>query len=165
MPVKVLLMLAGLIVLIAIIALASLYLYSGTWPPIIIVNGNSMSPNLEDGDIVIVKKVSPVEIKTYYESIEPAYKSFGDFGDVIIFKPFGDNDRKFVIHRAMSYSMGGGTIGSYNDTLKNEGFMTKGDNNVLLDQDGDSEVSAFTPVKPEWVLGIAKHRMPTLSLL
>ena len=43
----------------------------------------------------------------------------------------------------------------------NSGFITKGDNNFLFDQ--SSGVSPNTPVKPEWVLGVARLRIPYLG--
>jgi signal peptidase len=43
----------------------------------------------------------------------------------------------------------------------NDGFITQGDNNFLFDQ--SSGVSPNTPVEDDWILGVAKFRIPFLG--
>lgn len=66
---------------------------------------NSMNPNIEAGDIVIIKRVNPSEIK---------------IDDVITFKEI---PTKIVTHRVVDIKNDNGKIG----------FVTKGDNNNVID--------------------------------
>ncbi len=94
------------VIIVAVIFLG-LYAYSGVWPPIVVVESGSMQHGSEShigtidtGDIVIVKKVySPDDIKTYIEGRMTGYKTYGDYGDVIIYNYHGHS----IIHRAIAY--------------------------------------------------------------
>jgi signal peptidase len=43
----------------------------------------------------------------------------------------------------------------------NSGFVTQGDNNYLYDQ--AAGICPNAPVKPEWIMGVAKFRIPLLG--
>ena len=64
-----------------------------------------------------------------------------------------------------------GLKAGYADTLRqlglgpeDSGFVTRGDNNAQADQEAHSSI-AVRPVKPEWVLGIARGEIPWLGLV
>jgi signal peptidase I len=113
------------LVLVAVFALllGGLYVYTGTWPPAVIVESGSMMhkecagglapPNcdagvtygrigtIDPGDLVLVKHVSGVDdIMTQVESGPTRY---GKSGDVIVYYPGDFRERTPIIHRAVAY--------------------------------------------------------------
>ena len=95
---------SGVVVLIIFL---SLYAYSQVWPPIVVIESGSMQHGsdshigtIDTGDIVLVKKVySPDDIVSYVEGRMKGYRTYGDYGDVIIYKWQGES----IIHRAIAY--------------------------------------------------------------
>ncbi len=93
------------------IILGSLYVFSGRWPPLVVIESSSMSHNAERsqvgvidaGDIVLVQEVEKDEITTYVEGRANGYEKYGQYGDVIVFNPDGNRERTPVIHRAVFY--------------------------------------------------------------
>jgi signal peptidase len=93
--------------------LISMYAYAGLWPPLVVVESNSMmhgSDNtshigaIDTGDLVLVKAIDgPTDIKTYMDGYLSGYKTYGDYGDVIIYKKGGSETVTPIIHRAMIY--------------------------------------------------------------
>lgn len=94
-------------VIIVVIIFLALYAYSGVWPPIVVVESGSMQHGndsqlgvIDTGDIVVVKKVySPDDIVSYVEGRLHGYKTYGDYGDVVIYNYQG----RSIIHRAIVY--------------------------------------------------------------
>jgi len=101
-------------------------------------------------------------------------ETFGDYGDVIVFQPDGDEDEIPVIHRAMLYVEEGEdwTDRADEDALStdscenlancpapHDGIITQGDANEQYDQ--AAELSE--PVKEDWVLGRAQYGVPGLG--
>ncbi len=145
---------------VAVIATA-LFLYAGVWPPMVSIDGLSMYPHMQDGDLILIQGVDKSKIVTYETGKEDGYSTFSGYGDVIVYQPFGQKNMTPVIHRAMyrvnaSQPMWNGGI-----PAPNAGFITQGDNNFLFDQ--SSGVCPNTPVKEEWILGVAKYRIPFLG--
>jgi signal peptidase len=145
-----------------------LYTVSGIWPPMVAIESGSMEPGMSEGDIVFI--VSPSNfvaegateqhgIVTHRQGKEDGYETFGESGDVIVYRPDGSKLRTAIIHRAMFYVEEGETyetIGGETKVAPHDGFVTKGDANRYYDQEqGLSKV-----VKPEWVQGKAKYRVP-----
>lgn len=109
--------LAAIIVLIIV---GALVLYSGAWPPLVVVESKSMQHSntesfigtIDTGDMVILKKTNgAAEIRTYLDSLGDGYQTYGEHGDVIIYKPYGSDSRTPIIHRAllrMEYNLTGG---------------------------------------------------------
>jgi signal peptidase I len=119
---------------------------------------------------------------------EKGWQTYGDYGDVIIYKPLGRTDVSQIIHRAMCwvdvYKTNDGhttyTIvdyGIYNATSltiaelglynrdpgwTHSGFLTKGDNNEVIDEITDI---CPEPVKVEWISGKARLEIPWLGTI
>lgn len=90
------------------IILGSLYAYSGRWPPMVVIESSSMSHAessqlgiIDTGDIVVVRKYS--DVTTYVEGRAQGYSRYGQYGDVIIYRPMGNRDRTPIIHRPILF--------------------------------------------------------------
>lgn len=69
------------------IALA-LFLVSGTWPAVVTIESESMVPNMQVGDLVFVVSADRFgDLQSWTEGKETGYRKFGDFGDVLIYRP------------------------------------------------------------------------------
>ena len=99
----------GLVLLI----LGSLWIATGQFPPMVVVESGSMMHDTEDGslgaidpgDLVLVMNPNRVDIVTYVEAMDEGnqnfgYTSHGMEGDVIIYSKNGGSDTP-VIHRAI----------------------------------------------------------------
>lgn len=103
--------LKGVIValVIVVIILASLYAYTGKWPPLVVVESDSMQHSsdrsyigvIDTGDIVLVKDNAPETVVTYLQGQENGYQKYGEYGDVIIYERYGNPAYKSVIHRVI----------------------------------------------------------------
>jgi len=104
---------------IVLIIVGALVLYSGAWPPLVVVESRSMQHSntesfigaIDTGDMVILKKTNNSEIRTYLESLADGYQTYGEYGDVIVYRPYGSDSRTPIIHRAlfrMDYNSSGG---------------------------------------------------------
>lgn len=113
-PLAVALIVVGLI-------LAGLFLYTGNWPPMVVVESGSMQHSstyaylgdLNIGDIVLVKKISSAsQVSTFVDGASTGVSSYGEFGNVIVYRPYGSHAVTPIIHRAILYlqynSSGGG---------------------------------------------------------
>ncbi len=129
---------------------------TGTWPFMVAVESESMEPHLHKGDLVFLVSPDRVKIITWVEGKEKNYKSFGDYGDVIVYHPNG-NKAKLIIHRAICW-INKGDLMPNGQPAPNSGYITKGDHNQLIDQPFLS-----LPVKKEWIIGVAKFRLPYLG--
>ena len=93
--------------------LLAMFAYSGLWPPLVVVESNSMMHGddntshigaIDTGDLVLVKKVDhPTDISTYVEGLSTGHKTYGDYGDVVIYKKGGSDTLTPIIHRALIY--------------------------------------------------------------
>ncbi len=172
---------------IAIVAVIGLVLFaiSGVWPPLVAIESGSMEPHMQKGDLVFLmenERLASSEavaagVVTHEVGQETGYTKFGDHGDVIIFRPDGQ-ERTPIIHRAHLYVEEGENwydradeqymqADSCDDLRScpapHSGFVTKGDNpttNRHYDQDNRYQI-----VKPEWVEGTAEVRVPYLGCI
>jgi hypothetical protein len=113
-------------------------------------------------------------VVTHAVGTEAGYDSFGQAGSVIVYRQPGRFGPP-IIHRARFYVEEGENWydranpdylpGDSCETVPNcpaphAGFFTKGDNNGMYDQ-----VNAIgaPPVKPSWVTGVARVRIPLLG--
>lgn len=165
----------GITLLAVGIIFGGIYAYTGgVFPPLVVVVSNSMLHEganvgqlgtISPGDIVLVKSAENIIAKV--NATETGYKTYGDYGDVIVYKPNG-RDVTPVIHRAIMWVEEGQWV-ERNESLgihrsfpaSQDGFITKGDNNEVIDQQGGiSDI-----VKKEWILGVARGELPWLGLL
>ncbi|MCU0861373.1 MAG: S26 family signal peptidase [Methanomassiliicoccales archaeon] len=104
--------LKGLIVAVVIVLafIGALWLYAGVWPPLVVVESNSMQHSdtrsyigvIDTGDLVILKQVgSSSEVRPYLESYPSGYSTYSELGDVIVYRPLGSDTRTPIIHRAV----------------------------------------------------------------
>jgi signal peptidase len=78
--------------------------YSGVQPPFTVINSGSMMHSsdskigiIDTGDMLVVRDPDKEGICTYVEGSKNGYTSFGEYGDVIVYKKPNQN----IIHRAM----------------------------------------------------------------
>lgn len=127
-----------------------------TGAQIVQFNGMSMSPNIKSGDFINIQSLDNVTIKTYEDSLNTDYMSFGNYGDVIAYRPYGNATAPMVVHRAISYVTKGEPMWQGGPTAPNDGYITMGDNNHgIYDQEAPS-ICYLEPVRKEWIIGIAK---------
>ncbi|MDD4299534.1 MAG: S26 family signal peptidase [Methanomicrobium sp.] len=154
--------------IVGIIALL-LFAVFGTWPAVVAVESESMVPNMNIGDLVFVAAPDRFgELQTWQDGLKTGYAKFGDkpdrqgnsvFGDVIVYRPNGDENVHPIIHRA---------IGWYEENETNpdvnSGYITKGDNNQGFDQlSGIAGIGQIMPVKTEWIIGKALFSIPFIG--
>ena len=104
---------AGIALLFVVFILLAMFAYSGLWPPLVVVESNSMMHGddnvshigaIDTGDLVLVKKVNHAsDIHTYAAGLSSGHRTYGDFGDVIIYKKGGSDTLTPIIHRALIY--------------------------------------------------------------
>ncbi len=178
---------------VAIVAVIGLLLFavSGVWPPLVAVESGSMEPNMERGDLIFVvaddrfvgdDSIGDTGVVPAQDAQESGYETFGEPGDVIIFKPDGSDFETPIIHRAHFWVEEGE---NWVDTRANEeyvngascdevttcpaahdGFITKGDNeatNPTYDQFARGGNPQSDVVRPDWITGKAQYRIPYLG--
>ena len=104
---------AGIALAFVVSILLAMYAYTGLWPPLVVVESESMMHSEENvsyigvidtGDMVLVKDVdSEDEVVTYAEGFVTGHRTYGDYGDVIIFNSMGNTANTPIIHRAVVY--------------------------------------------------------------
>lgn len=94
--------------LIFLIVLAAVFAYSGVWPPLVVIESESMQHSdttsyigvIDTGDIVVVKGIGSMdEVTTYIEGVASGHYTYGEAGDVVIYHRSGM--AKPIIHRAI----------------------------------------------------------------
>jgi len=164
-----------------------LFAVSGIWPPLVAVESGSMEPHMTRGDLVFIvdeeryapqSAIAETGVSTYdAANAADGYQKFGEYGDVIVFEPFGEERATPIIHRARFHVEEGenwmskanpeylGNVDSCAEVPRNmcpapyDGFITKGDAVATYDQVG----SQSTIVKKEWIRGKAQVRVPLLG--
>jgi len=94
---------------IILLLLVSLYAYTQNWPPVYVVESDSMQHGSTDnlglintGDLVLAEKVPLSVITTYMVGLQTGYSTYGEYGDVLLYYPNGVVGTP-VIHRAIVY--------------------------------------------------------------
>ncbi|UCD13853.1 MAG: S26 family signal peptidase [Thermoplasmatales archaeon] len=192
-------------VLAVLVVLLVLWAYTGQWfaAPMVAIESGSMEHNnspfgrlgtIDAGDMVLVQKVyTKDDLITHggnfggaSEKEDPSNFFYGDWGDVVIYKPLGREDVSQIIHRLMCWvdvNTEGETTytiaeyGVLNETsinipelgLRNSkpswehsGYLTKGDNNKVIDQISDI---CPQPIKIGWISGKARLEIPWLGTI
>ncbi|WP_410766276.1 S26 family signal peptidase [Haloferax sp. DFSO60] len=161
---------------------ALLFAISGVWPPMVAVESGSMDPHMQKGDLIFITgperfapdaAIDETAVVTAETGQEAGYRTFKGYGSVIVY----DNPSLGgppIIHRSMLWvEEGENWYDRANPEYMNannceeltycpapySGFITKGDANPGYDQ--VSGISA--PVRPEWVQGVARIRIPFLG--
>lgn len=97
--------------IIVVIIVCGIYLYTRTWPPVVVVESGSMQHSMDrsalgvidTGDIVLVKRVdSERDITPWSVGKLDGHKTYGHYGDVIIYDKNGEGGTP-VIHRAIVF--------------------------------------------------------------
>jgi signal peptidase len=104
---------AGMAVAFVALVLLVMFAYTGLWPPLVVVESNSMMHGddntshigtIDTGDLVLVKKVdSAADVQTYVDGFVSGHRTYGDYGDVIVYKRSGSSAGTPIIHRAIIY--------------------------------------------------------------
>lgn len=168
---------------IAIVIILLLFTISGTWPPFVAITSNSMEPHMSTGDLVFVVEqnqsflnlVHDTGIVTYTEGLETNYRSYGTYGEVIVFHLDSSKQNTPIIHRAMLWVEEGENwydrankqyVGDASNCSElpncpapNDGFITKGDANSIYDQ----AANISKPVESARIKGTAEIRIPWLG--
>lgn len=194
--------------LVVFIILIILWSYTGQWfgaPMVAIESGSMMHIDegfgrigyIDAGDMVLLVKVDEKsDILTRGSNFggekakdSGGYQSYGNYGDVIVYKKYGRNDEDQIIHRAIcwieyddtdnTYSVLEYGIESASSVTINElglnnyrpthsGFITQGDNPITNDRCDQAGGIISEPIKMEWITGKARFELPwigTINLL
>lgn len=96
--------------IIVIIIISSIYIYTGNWPPVVVVESDSMQHSddesslsvIDTGDLVLVKSIeSEKDVITYMKGKRIDHETYSEYGDVLIYRKNGYTDSTPVIHRAL----------------------------------------------------------------
>jgi signal peptidase len=145
-----------------------LFLVCGTWPAVVAVESESMLPNMHVNDLVfVVEKDRFGQLQTFETGEDTGYMKFGNYGDVIIYRPDGAQNIHPIIHRAIAYhdSEWFASNPSFPKFRNSHGgILTQGDNNLRPDQQTMYPGIGFIePVKDEWIVGKALFSVPLLG--
>jgi signal peptidase len=142
-----------------------LFLVCGTWPAVVAVESESMLPNMHVNDLVfVVEKDRFGELQTYETGGNSGYMKFGNYGDVVIYRPNGANGIHPIIHRAMAYHDASWFAEHLGREFSHGGYMTKGDNNKVPDQQTTiAGIGPIQPVEDGWIVGKALFSVPLLG--
>ena len=100
------------LVALAIIAilLVSLYAYTSNWPPMYVVESDSMQHGSDDhvglintGDLVLAQSLPSTDIVPYIVGAQTGHSTYGEYGDVILYHPNGVTTGAPIIHRAIVF--------------------------------------------------------------
>jgi signal peptidase len=152
------------VVAVVIIFMVLSKLAFGLWTPMVAVESGSMEPHMQIGDIIFIKSIDRVNIITHEEGKNTGDTSFEGYGDVILYRPYGEEGVTPIIHRAMYRVEAGEPMWENGPIAPYSGYITKGDNvitNKHFDQEG--QISYNMPVKDEWIIGTAQYRIPYLG--
>jgi signal peptidase len=197
-------------IFVVLVILMLLWGYTGQWfsaPMVAIESGSMMHTDepfgrigtIDAGDMVLLVNVnSRDEILTKGSSLggemtkgENGYQSYGDYGDVIIYRKYGRTDDDQIIHRAICWvdvnivnnkttytveefgifdeeSITISSLGLNNYRPTHEGYITKGDNPITNDRSDQAGGICGEPILVSWITGKARGELPwvgTVNLL
>jgi len=172
----------------SIVLLIGLVLFgiSGVWPPMVAVESESMEPNINQYDLIVVsepgrfaaEEADQRGVVTATSVSEGEHESFNRPGSVVVY----DNPSSFgppIIHRAHfyvednenwydranpEYVSADNCAELTHCPAPHAGYITKGDNDVSNSQ--YDQANGIAPVvRPEWVTGIAQVRLPHVGYI
>lgn len=147
---------------------AALFAVSGTWPAMVAVESESMVPNLNVNDLVFVVEENRYGgFMTAVEAQQAGITVFGDYGDVIIYRPNGITGVTPIIHRAVTWiNASAAEQAGFTGEAAHAGYITKGDNNEAYDQDAIfPNYGRMQPVKEEWIVGKSLFVIPVIGFV
>lgn len=174
----------GAALLLSMMLTTALVLVTGVWPPFAAVSSGSMDPHIQQGDVIVIMEEGRFPpgaagadgIVTYRQGKDVGYRSFGDYGSVIVFRS-GPSDSQSTVHRAMFhvekdenwYDRANKVFlddatsceSLRNCPAPNAGFITKGDANPFYDQ----SLGMSPPIRKQWVKGTARWEVPFVGWL
>jgi len=173
-----------LLLSLAIVGMIGLILFavSGVWPPMVAVESDSMEPNINKYDLVVVSEPGRYAGEganeqglVMAETASGSHESFNSPGSVIVYDTPGRVGSP-IIHRVRFAVEDGENWYQRADPdavnaescaeletcpAQYAGYITKGDNNEQYDQ-----ANGIAPVvRPQWVQGVAQVRIPYLGRL
>jgi signal peptidase len=96
--------------MVVVVLLAGLYAYTQNWPPMYVVESESMQHGQNDvvglintGDLVLAQQVATSAIVPYVLGMQTGYSTYGEYGDVILYHANGQAGPAPIIHRAITY--------------------------------------------------------------
>ena len=110
--------------IIMAVILGGVYAYTGVWPPLVVVESASMQHSstesfigvIDTGDLVFVQTApTRADVVTYLQGRATGYSTYGDYGDVIIFRIASQPQATPIIHRAIMYVKQNGTYADVPD--------------------------------------------------
>ncbi len=113
-------------VIIMVVLLGAIYAYTGIWPPLVVVESSSMQHSnsvsylgvIDTGDLVLVQSApARSDVVTYIEGRASGYSTYGDYGDVIVFRIARDPTATPIIHRAIMYVNPNGSYADVPDLM------------------------------------------------
>ncbi|PXF61374.1 MAG: S26 family signal peptidase [Candidatus Methanogaster sp.] len=131
----------------------------GTWAPMRAIESGSMEPHMKIGDIVFIQDLSRTSVITQEDGMTSGYETFGDYGNVILYRKYGSTAETPIIHRAMYYVEAGEPMWKGGPVATHAGYITKGDNKITNRQ-YDQYSLCTVPIREEWVIGVARYRIP-----
>jgi len=109
-------------VVVVVVVLAALYVYGGRWPPMVVVESESMQHSnewsevgvIDTGDLTFVRTLGRAGgVTPWVDGRESGYDRHGDFGDVIVYHKNGLSSTTPIIHRAIVWLEYNATGGGY----------------------------------------------------
>ncbi|MCI4362735.1 MAG: S26 family signal peptidase [Thermoplasmata archaeon] len=95
---------------ILVLLLVALWAYTQNWPPVYVIESESMQHGSNDvlgvintGDLVLAQKIDPNKITPYMVGVQNGYQTYGEYGDVLLYYPNGDTSVTPIIHRALLF--------------------------------------------------------------
>ncbi len=105
-------------VIIMVVILGGIWVYTQQWPPLVVVESSSMQHGdtssdlgvIDTGDLVLVQTApTRTDVVTYLQGRASGYTTYGEYGDVIIFRIYNLPGETPIIHRAILYVIPNGT--------------------------------------------------------
>ncbi len=107
---------------VVIVVLVSLWAYGGRWPPMVVVESESMQHSnvysevgvIDTGDLTFVRTLERSGgVRTWVEGRDTGYSRHGDHGDVIVYHKNGLDTTTPIIHRALVFIQYNASGGGY----------------------------------------------------
>ncbi len=104
---------------IIVVLIVSLFAYTQNWPPVYVVESDSMQHGSNDmvglintGDLVLAQRLSTDQITPYELGRQTGYSTYGEYGDVLLYHPNGQGATP-IIHRSILEVFYNASTGTY----------------------------------------------------